>query len=297
MKIVFIVASILIFLGIVLFVTALAGSNWDITKLDTDKLQTSTHSIESDFQNISVRTDTADVIFVLSADGTCKVECLERENTPHQVITKDGALEISIRDNRKWYAHISFFSFDAPKITVYLPQKEYAALDIKTDTGDVEIPKDLQLTSVDITVSTGDVKCYASAIEKIKIKTSTGDISAQSITTGDMDLSVSTGDTKLTDVQCKNLRSTGSTGDLHLQNVIAAEKFSIERSTGDVKLDGCDAGEIKIETDTGNVTGSLLSPKIFMTETDTGRVNVPKSTTGGRCEIETDTGNIKITTP
>ena len=297
MKVVLIVAGILIFLGIILFVISLAGNDWDIAKLDTEKLQTSTHSIEDNFQNISVRTDTADVVFVLSADGVCKVECAERKNTPHLVTTKDGALEISIRDNRKWYAHISFFSFATPKITVYLPQKDYAALDIQTDTGDVEIPKDFQLTSITVSVSTGDVKCYACATDRITISTSTGDILAQGITAGDMDLSVSTGDTKLTDVKCQNLRSTGDTGNLHLENVIAAEKFSFERSTGDVNLNGCDAGEIKIETDTGNVTGSLLSSKIFITETDTGRVHIPKSTTGGRCEIETDTGNIKITTP
>ena len=42
----------------------------------------------------------------------------------------------------------------------------------------------------------------------------------------------------------------------------------------------------------GNV---VLSAKVFITETDTGKVEVPKSVTGGRCEIETDTGDIQIT--
>ena len=31
------------------------------------------------------------------------------------------------------------------------------------------------------------------------------------------------------------------------------------------------------------------------TKTDTGRVDVPKTVEGGRCEITTDTGDIKIT--
>ena len=66
----------------------------------------------------------------------------------------------------------------------------------------------------------------------------------------------------------------------------------IERSTGDVELNGCDASEIFIQTDTGDVEGTLLSDKIFITHTDTGRVKVPSTLLGGKCEIYTDTGNI-----
>lgn len=57
----------------------------------------------------------------------------------------------------------------------------------------------------------------------------------------------------------------------------------------------CDAETIYVNTDTGSVTGTLLTDKVFIIETDTGSVDVPKSITGGRCEITTDTGNIRIT--
>jgi DUF4097 and DUF4098 domain-containing protein YvlB len=71
--------------------------------------------------------------------------------------------------------------------------------------------------------------------------------------------------------------------------------MSVETNTGKVKFDRCDAGEMQIKTDTGSVTGSLLSPKIFFAEADTGKIDVPKSTYGGKCEITTDTGDIRIT--
>ena len=45
---------------------------------------------------------------------------------------------------------------------------------------------------------------------------------------------------------------------------------------------------------TGNVTGSLLSDKAFLTELDVGSVDVPETAAGGVCEIRTDTGNIAI---
>ena len=80
-----------------------------------------------------------------------------------------------------------------------------------------------------------------------------------------------------------------------MKNVNASGVFSITRSTGDVEFDACDASEIYVKTDTGDVTGTLLSDKIFFAESDTGKVSVPKSVTGGRCEISTDTGRIDIT--
>ena len=63
---------------------------------------------------------------------------------------------------------------------------------------------------------------------------------------------------------------------------------------GDVEFNGCDADEIYVKTNAGNVTGSFLSNKVFIVDTDTGSVDVPKTETGGRCEINTHTGDIKI---
>ena len=112
---------------------------------------------------------------------------------------------------------------------------------------------------------------------------------------GDMTVNVSTGKASLTNVECRNLISDGGTGDLSLDNAIAAEAFSIERSTGDVDFEGCDAAEITVTTDTGHIRGSLLSDKFFITKTTTGEIDTPESIPGGICRIETTTGDIRIT--
>lgn len=78
-----------------------------------------------------------------------------------------------------------------------------------------------------------------------------------------------------------------------MSHVIATEKLSIERTTGDVEFDDSDAADIFVKTGTGDVTGSLLTDKVFITQTDTGDVDVPQAITGGRCEINTNTGDIK----
>ena len=284
-----------------------------LTACSLSDYETNIHKINEEFDNISIKTDTADIAFVLSNDGMCRVACYEEAKISHSVEVQNGTLTVNVVNNKKWYDYIGI-NIDSPKITVYLPKSEYSSLIIEESTGDIDILRDFKFKSIDVSLSTGDVKCYASAAEAIKIAASTGDICAESISASSLDITVSTGKvtvsdmtcdgnitigvstgkTYLTDIVCKNLISTGRTGDISLKNVISTEKISVERSTGDVTLDRSDAAELFITTSTGDVEGSLLTDKVFITKTDTGRINVPNSITGGRCEITTETGDIKI---
>ena len=314
LKIWLIAAASLMVVGAIIFAGVMTVFKWDFTKLSTRKLVTNTHTVTEAFTSISVNTDTAEVVLVPSDSSTCTVVCREYKKELHSVKVADGTLKIELRDTRKWYEHIGI-GFGSSKMTVTIPQGEYGALSIRSSTGDMEIPTDFKVESMDITASTGDVTNYASATESVKIKTSTGDIRVENLSAGSLALSVSTGkvtitditcegdvsirvstgDSKLTDVACKSVTSSGDTGKLTMTNVIAAEQFSIERDTGDVKLDGCDAAEIYVKTSTGDVTGTLLSEKIFVTQTSTGNVKVPACVTGGKCSITTSTGDIRIT--
>ena len=85
------------------------------------------------------------------------------------------------------------------------------------------------------------------------------------------------------------------TGNILLDDVITTGKLAIETDTGNVKFEACDASEVIIETDTGNVMGSFLTDKVVFAESDTGKIDIPKVIADEKCEIITDTGNIKIT--
>ena len=274
-KIWLITATSLVALGCIMFSVAMTKIHWDFTKLSTVKYETNTYEVTDDFNSISMLTDTADILFVQSDDKICKVVCYEMSDMKHTTTVQNNTLTINVTDEREWYDHIGI-TLGSPKITVYLPKTEYDSLAIKEDTGDIEVPKDFKFGTIDIATSTGDITIAGVTCED------------------DIVINVSTGKANLTDIKCKSFISDGSTGDISLKNVIATEKFSIERSTGDVKFDGCDATKIWVETDTGDVTGKLLSEKIFITQTSTGDVHVPKSTNGGKCEITTSTGDIYI---
>jgi len=314
-KIWLIIAAALILVGAILFGCAAIMAKGDFEKMITVTYETNTHVLQESFENISIDTETASVTFLPSEDGSAKVVCFEEQKMKHKVEVSEGTLTVKLEDTRKWYEHIGIFSFESPDITVYLPETEYGELALTESTGSVEIPKDFTFRQATLALTTGNVRWSASTTGSLKIQATTGklsisDCSAESVklsvttgnvtatgvsVTGDVSLRVSTGKAKLTDLTCKNLFSEGDTGDIVMKNVIAAERLDLERSTGDVTFEGCDASEIRVTTDTGDVRGSLLSEKVFLVDTDTGRKEVPKTITGGRCEITTDTGDIKIT--
>ena len=306
-------ATVLVITGVIVFSAAMTACGWDFARLSPVKLETNTYEVTEAFRDISIDFDTTDILFVPSEDGKCRVICHEAENVKHSVNVRDDVLGISEIDGRKWYHHIGI-AIGTPKVTVCLTEEAYGALTIEGHTGGVELPADFRFESIDVSASTGDVSCLSSASGTVKIKTSTGSISVEnisadaldlSVTTGrvnvlnadcggDMFVDVTTGKTSIIDTACRNFVSKGSTGAITLKNVIAVGKFSIERSTGNVQFDGCDAAEIFVRTDTGDVAGSLLTDKVFVTKTGTGRINVPDMTVGGRCEVTTSTGNIRL---
>lgn len=288
-----ITAACLLVLGLVLFSSVMSALHWDFSKLSTTDFATTNHELTEEFDSIFIETDTADIIFAVSDNGQGKVVCIEQVNAKHSVSVQDGVLKVGVNNDRKWYEYIGITMY-TPKITVYLPQTQYNILTIKESTGDVKIPDTFQFESMDIRTDTGDVKNYASTSDTMKIVTDTGDIHMEGVVAGGIDLSVTTGDITLRNVTCKNLDSTTDTGDIKLENVIADGKIAMESDTGDVHFVGCDAAALDVETDTGDVTGTLLTDKVFIVESDAGHVDVPKTSTGGRCEISTDTGDITI---
>ncbi|MEE0945996.1 MAG: DUF4097 family beta strand repeat-containing protein [Acutalibacteraceae bacterium] len=274
-KIWIITAILFIIVGCIAFGSALFMLNFDFKKLSTVKYETNEYEITDNYDNIMINTKTAQVRFVTWEKSYSKVVCFEELKEKHSVKTEDNTLKIQIVNTKKWYDYIGV-SLGSPEIIVYLPVKEYGRLSVRLSTGDIEVGS--------MTVSDAE------------LRTSTGSITATSLKCGkDLKINVSTGKTYLTDVTCNNFISEGDTGNIFLKNVIANDKCDIKRSTGKVNFDNCDAGELEIETDTGSVKGSLLSEKVFIAHSDTGRINVPETLSGGKCEIETDTGDISIT--
>ena len=307
------IGAFAVLLGAVLFAAAMTANRWDFTALGTDTFRTSEYEFGDTIRDISVSVSDADVVFAPADGEKCRVAVYERENEPHTVTVSDGTLSVSVNDEGEWFDHIGI-NVGSPRVTVYLPEKEYSALKVEGTTCGVTVPSCFTFERAEISVTTGDLTVNAPVSDSLKIRSTTGDITVGGISARRVELSVTTGDVTVSDVKCsgsvavgvttgevkvENLtcavfESDGSTGDITLKNVKASEKITAERSTGDVTILDSDAPSLEIETTTGDVSGSLRTEKVFLVHTSTGNVSVPATVTGGRCEITTSTGDVRF---
>lgn len=312
-KIAVITAAVLIVLGLIVGGLGFWGMSFNFRALNTEDIISTTFKPTDPFRNISIETDVADLYFAPSEDGVCRVECVDFANEIYAVNVEDGTLAIA-KNTRAWHEDVRLFSIGETYVTVYLPEENYTSLRINEDTGDIEMPTAFSFEQAVINTSTGDVYWLAPVSEELSITADTGDVQVRGTSprslalktdTGDVSVSevrdaqqisfeTDTGDVTLTNVGCTSLSADSNTGDLALKHVIVDELLAITCDTGDVVFDRSDAAEIFIQTNTGDVMGTLASDKVFLTETNTGDVDVPKSVTGGKCEIVTDTGDINL---
>lgn len=314
-KIALILARSAFLIGACLSFAALYLLQFNFSTLSTEKAETNMHEISAPFHSLSIEVDTADVRLLPAEDGVCTVICTEGAKTRHAVAIRDDTLYIEANDDRAWYEYVGIFSFGSTSVTLYLPETDYRMLEAETSTGDVEVPDVFTFDSAEVETDTGDIDWEADVHTSLSLGTDTGKIAVASVQVGTvLSAETDTGRMEFTDVQCEDMRTEAHTGNVYLQKAVVADSLKIVTTTGDVTLtdtaaageldiqtdtgdvlfNNADAGQIRVHTSTGDVKGTLKTEKIFFTQTDTGRVNIPRTTTGGSCEIETDTGDINI---
>lgn len=267
-----IAAAVLVVGGLLMVGGAVYFCDLDFHQFNTLKYEMHSTDIIPEFEQIDIDTSVAAVSIELSPDGNCRLDCYEPSKMKHSAQVENGVLKI--REVQKWEGGFGI-DMEEPTLTLYLPKDQYAALKLMVDTGDIRVPKIFTFDRVQIGSDTGDVDFQAGVTGQAQFKTDTGTV-------------------KAVGVSCGNFTAESDTGEILLENVIASGTLDVTSQTGDVRLKECDGAEIYITTDTGDVKGTILTEKVFLTETDTGEVNVPKSLTGGRCEITTQTGDIDI---
>ena len=114
------VAAFLVVLGLVVVAAVMTVNHWDFTGLSTEKYETNTHEISEPFHSLSVKTDTADIVFAVSVHEKCEVVCYEEETSKHLVTVENGTLVIEVIDNKSWHDHIAIcINFTIPCFVCY----------------------------------------------------------------------------------------------------------------------------------------------------------------------------------
>lgn len=244
----------------------------------TIKQSTGNIDIPADYKFGSADIDlsTGDTKFCASVVGDLKIHATTGDITLENVSC--GSLDTKVSTGKTSYANV-VVTGDAQ---------------LNATTGDMFL-NNVSFGNLSSVASTGDLTATGlNGVGSLSIERSTAKVSLRDVNCGDMTVTVSTGKSSLTNVSCASFTTTGDTGDIDMTGLIASDKIDITRDNGDVHFSGCDAAEINVTTNTGSVTGTLLTNKIFQVRTRTGKIDVPESWEGGKCKITTTTGSVKI---
>lgn len=309
-----VLAAILTACGLLLGTVGLMLGHFDLTALSTVKYRSEAWDIDGEFGNISMQVGIADVEFLPSEDEGCHLSYTAPEGLSYTWSVQNNTLTVTQTDARAFWQYIGL-GFGQTKMTLYLPKTCYTSLFVKTGAGSVTVPDTFCFDRIQIAGGTGEVNCAASAKDTIDIQVGTGEINLKQLSASKIILVSGTGAMTLEKISCDTLQATSGTGEVSLCRVSAKELIRVKGNTGDIcltdtlslgnmELEGgtaevvlvrCDSEQINIRTGTGSVSGSLLSEKVFVTETGTGHISVPSSTSGGPCRVTTGTGSIHFT--
>ena len=318
-----IVAAGLLLAGLACIATGLALGGYDTLVEDSPydgHTVGGVHHISKDFDRIRIDVIAASVELVPSEDDKCRVTTKDSDYVEYTAYVLEDTLMIRATDTRRWYERLFTPSVSGRSVKVALPREEYKSLTVETVSGRVSInvrytfSEDVTLTSTSGTIGTaaaigghldlrstsGDL--YAMGfLNTVTAHSTSGKVSLGGKTVdGDCiaataDLETTSGEIILLYTASDTLTAETGSGGIDLTDTTVAGHIQAETTSGSIRFARADAETLDLKTTSGSVKGSLLTPKIFYTDTTSGSVDVPRSTEGGLCEIQTTSGSIRIT--
>ena len=308
-----VIGLILVIAGGMICNGAMREVDYDFTVLNIVQYETDLCEVSDEFQNIIIQGGNLDVRFETSKDGKCEISFSESVKAKHTVNVKDDTLMIKTVDGRDWYEYFGV-NIIRPEVIVRLPKERYETLHIEGTNGAVTLSDALTFCNAYIRHDAGKVESMANVEQSIEVQLGAGKLHLSNLHVGEMklntatasveienasidkcmDISVTAGNTELKDISCGELKYSGNASELELERVLSKGDIRIKNTEGDVSFHECDAKDFHVETVGGDVEGTILTDKVFITKTVGGSVRVPDTKTGGDFEVKTVGGDIDI---
>lgn len=311
------IAGLSITSGILLGILAFALLGFHPKNLSTIHNTLQTYPLEDSFQNISVLSGSCDVEFCIADSETARVVCPETEHVTYDVTTTDGTLTVRQIDNRRWFELVGIYWEDTPyTITVYLPEAELNTIQVQSSSGNISLPDRLSCSTAELHSESGSISCQSDIADQLDIKTVSGDISVSDLSAGNTQLHTTSGEIDLqntavhtlsvssasgeveleaSSMEALNIHSTS--GDLELTDVVVSGHLKLETTSGSSALYGIDAKTLTLNSSSGDIFCTLLTPKHIVADTKSGDVLIPYSDSSAElCEVSTNSGDIEIQT-
>jgi hypothetical protein len=271
---------------------------------------------DANIHSLEIESGSAEVKLIPATNGVCTVLCADGADRDYKVWIVDGTLHIERVS--KW----SLFpiSLTGDYIRVYLPDLDYEALWVHSSSGGVGVPMDFHFDNAILNVSSGGVEFAADVTYALNIQSSSGGVAVDGASPERLFISCSSGGIQLVNsapgevtlhstsgsvtaehVRCKAFESSCTSGSQRFSDVIVEGLLRVDGTSGSVKLDDCDAGEVQVAVVSGSVSGNFLTPKVYDLRSASGSVTAPNSaaptpgnSSAGRCTVRTTSGSIRF---
>ena len=238
------------------------------------------HDLTGEIVDIVIRVADYDVIIeprrgtkgvVTSTDTTDKKYC--------EVTLVDGKLTVQQKDTRAWYEKLIGFEGERDRVLhVLLPEgAEINSLDVSATSGDVGVGGDYVQNAPTEGGHNEEMLTIAMAsFASTRIHTTTGDVKM------------------LAKTESLYVRSTG--GDVEIEGVQSEGKVSIATTTGDMELENCTAGEMSLESTTGEISCYRVQVQDTMyVHATSGEVTLRAIDVQGDMNVKVTTGDVYVT--
>lgn len=217
---------------------------------------------------------------LLSTDGINNADVyhvfvIKAEKLPEPVISvNNDTLQITTKEKHGVSFNFSDLSW-TPKILICCPKEE--------------------MSSIRVSVDTGDVMMGGITYDDATIGTDTGDIETEHVIGEAQTIETDTGSVDLAGVFRKNTKVTSDTGDIDLTGTFIG---SVEASsdTGDISFDTADFlksyGDIDLKSDTGDI--SIEENGMDVADIDSTPAHYARSGEGTKLTMKTDTGDLEL---
>lgn len=308
-------AVVLITTGFLVSFCALASADFNFKEFSNVNYVTNTYEITEPFTDISVSTSDLDINLIPSKDSSCKIICKETDKALHNVDVVNNTLTIEENNSLEWFEYIRIgFYWENTQIDIYLPENEYNNLKLNCSSGEINVHDSFGFDNAEVYVSSGDINFSGDVKNELSASASSGNITLGNLSADTVNASVSSGD-----IRCRNfsniskIEASATSGDLTFENCesdyfrlettsgetelsrcTAGYEMHIESTSGEIELDRCDAQTLELESTSGDISGTLLTEKIFEAGTNSGEIDVPDTVSGGKCEVNTTSGDIEF---
>lgn len=167
------------------------------------------------------------------------------------------------------------------------------AVVLQTASGDQKLVG--KFRSARLKTVSGDLELSrAGFTEKLEIETVSGDGELSDVLAGEMWIRSVSGDQHMERVCAESMTLESKSGDMDLEETLSRSNFRCKTVSGDVDLRRCDGLRMSFTTVSGDVSGSLRSPKHFTGHTVAGEVHLPGTSGEGTCDVTTVSGDIGL---